>query len=265
MAEKPGGSYINDLPDSAAGRGYYALDTTRDEYLAFHYPAGDPLERLLGDRTPPLSERFPFAVKTLWAPRPDGVALDVGAAVGRVTFDLARDHRLAVGFDFSPVLVAGAQSVARTGHAAYSTTVEGELSETFEVAVDPAPNARFLVADALTIPFSDATFETVTALNLLDRVPDPSRLLAELTRVTAPGGTLILSSPFTWLRSFTPRERWLGGFRRDGKPVRGFEGTRALLDHAFALDHEVRLPFFIPHHTRSGQLGVAHVQRFVRR
>ena len=49
----------------AKGAPYYRLGATRDEYLAFHYPESDPLPAFLGSRSPPLSERYPFAVRKL--------------------------------------------------------------------------------------------------------------------------------------------------------------------------------------------------------
>jgi len=248
----------------ADGRSYYAQASTRDEYLAFHYPAGDPLAALLGAGVPPLSSRFPFAVRGLWTARPDGRALDVGAATGRVTFDLARDHRVAVGLDASAVLVAAARQVQATGRARYAAVVEGEVTDALDVAVEAAPNASFLVADALRLPFPDACFDTVCALNLIDRVPDPGQALDEVGRVTAPGGTLIVSSPYTWLERFAPKERWLGGFRRGGASVSGPDAVRTRLGPSFCCRREVRLPFFIRHHARSGQLGLAHVHVFQR-
>ena len=236
---------------------YYELDRTLTEYLAFHYPDGDPMEALLGEATPPLETRFPYAVRTLWEPRPKGRGLDVGAACGRVTLDLARDHLYAVGLDLSRALMRGARKVAAAGAARYATVVEGDLVERHDVVVDAPGNAAFMVADALNLPVPDAHFDTVVALNLLDRVPDPARVLDELARATAPGGTLIIGSPYTWLPEFTARERWLGGFERNGAEVRGIETVRERFRDGFSVLDERRMPFFIPHHARSGQLGVA--------
>jgi SAM-dependent methyltransferase len=264
MAEKPGGAYIDDLPATAAGQGYYDLDATCEEYLAFHFPDGDPLAALLGAAAPPLEERYPFALRGLWQAHPQGRALDVGAATGRITFDLARDHREAWGVDLAATLVHGARAVQRSGVARYRTVLEGRLLEEHEVEVGAPSHARFAVASALALPFRSALFDTVVALNLVDRVPDPRRALDELARVTSPGGILLVASPYTWLESFTPAERWLGGFLRDGAPVRGPDSVRRHLSDAFALQRETRLPFFIPHHARSGQLGVAHIQIFQR-
>ncbi|MEM9407461.1 MAG: methyltransferase domain-containing protein [Acidobacteriota bacterium] len=192
----------------------------------------------------------------MWDARPDGRALDVGGACGRMTFELARDHRWAVGLDLAKALVGGAQQVKREGRARYKTIVEGRVMRDHDVEVETAPNASFLVASALDLPFGDGHFETVLALNLLDRVPDPSRALDELTRVTAPGGTLLLTTPLTWLEEFTAPDKWLGGFERNGRAVSGIEEAATRLSGAFAVEDERRLPFFIPHHARSGQLGL---------
>jgi len=243
----------------ASDTAYYELDKTLGEYLAFHFPDGDPLRALLGDATPPLETRFPYAVRTLWTPRPDGRALDVGAACGRVTLDLARDHRFALGLDLSKALMRGARAVSHAGAARYATVVEGDLVTRHDVPVEAPDNAAFMVADALNLPVPSAHFDTVVALNLLDRVPDPARVLDELARATAPGGTLIIASPYTWLPQFTARERWLGGFDRNGAEVRGIETVKQRFRENFTILDERRLPFFIPHHARSGQLGVAVV------
>ncbi|HEX5137059.1 MAG TPA: methyltransferase domain-containing protein [Planctomycetota bacterium] len=216
-------------PAGPAATPYYRSKATRDEYLAFHYPERDPLPDFLGPRSPPLSERYPFAVRNLW--KPARRALDIGCAVGRIASDLSRDHELAVGIDLSRELIE-----AGRGRGA----------------------ARFAVADALALPFPDGAFDTVVALNLIDRVPDPARALAEAARVTAPRGLLLVGSPYTWKEEFTPRARWLGRIGDGGAEV------RERLGRAFAREAETDLLFFIPHHPRSGQLGRAHIQAFRR-
>jgi len=219
-----------------AGTGYYRLTATRDEYLAFHYPERDPLPDFLGPRSPPLSERYPFAVKKLW--KPARRALDIGAACGRITYDLARDHEEAIGVDLSRELVSAAAQV--------------------RARLDLPANAAFAVGDALALPFADGAFDTVVVLNLIDRVPDPARALAEAARVTAPNGLLLVGSPYTWKEEFTPRSRWLGEIGDSGAEVRERLGPR------FAKESETELIFFIPHHARSGQLGRTHIQAFRR-
>jgi ubiquinone/menaquinone biosynthesis C-methylase UbiE len=57
------------------------------------------------------------------------------------------------------------------------------------------PRARFAVADAMALPFRDASFDAVTSTGVIDRVLRPERAIAEMGRVLRPGGILILSLP----------------------------------------------------------------------
>jgi ubiquinone/menaquinone biosynthesis C-methylase UbiE len=52
-----------------------------------------------------------------------------------------------------------------------------------------APLAR---ADAMRLPFSDASFDTVSAALVFCSIPDPTAALAEVRRVLRPGGRLLL-------------------------------------------------------------------------
>ncbi len=243
---------------------YYAQRATVEEYLAFHFPASDPLRPLLGPRTPPWMERYPKAVRPLWAPHPRGRALDIGCAVGGVTFDLALDFGSAIGLDRSAPLVREAVGVRGSGRARYRAVVEGEIVGECDVPVVAPSNARFVVGDALALPFRDGTFALALALNLVDRVPDPGRALDEAGRVVAQGGRLIVASPFTWTETCAPKERWLGGLLRDGEPVRGAVAIREHLAPRFAWEREEEVCFFLPHHARSGQLGSVSIQIFRR-
>ena len=54
---------------------------------------------------------------------------------------------------------------------------------------DRAPDA---FAQAERLPFRDASFDTVLGLSMTTYFPEPERLVAELARVTRPGGTLLL-------------------------------------------------------------------------
>jgi len=80
--------------------------------------------------------------------------------------------------------------------------------------------------------------------NLIDRLPDPARCLAQLPALVAPGGALILTSPYTWLEEYTPRDKWLD-------QGRGTLATlREKLAPSFALVHTFDLPMVIRDHHR---------------
>lgn len=54
------------------------------------------------------------------------------------------------------------------------------------------PDLPFVAGDALHLPFADASFDAVTISFGLRNVPDPDAALAEMLRVTRPGGRLVV-------------------------------------------------------------------------
>jgi SAM-dependent methyltransferase len=74
-------------------------------------------------------------------------------------------------------------------------------------ALAPEVETRLIVGDA--VPAADAEFDAVLVIDVLEHVPDPERLLAEVHRVLAPGGIFHLHVPCEG----DPRSlwRWLPG------------------------------------------------------
>ncbi len=83
----------------------------------------------------------------------------------------------------------------------------GQLEDTFETcAADVnhwalmqskpvAPRTKLNVGSAEAIPFADGTFGVVIIKHVVEHLRDPERAIAELGRVLAPGGILILATP----------------------------------------------------------------------
>ena len=63
-------------------------------------------------------------------------AFDIGCAVGRSTFELARVYDEVLGMDFSQAFIARCQELKMTGLANYSVAVEGELVENKTATID---------------------------------------------------------------------------------------------------------------------------------
>jgi ubiquinone/menaquinone biosynthesis C-methylase UbiE len=52
------------------------------------------------------------------------------------------------------------------------------------------PDVMFDLGDALNLPYPDGTFDRTLSMLALDVLPDPTRGLTEMGRVTRPGGTV---------------------------------------------------------------------------
>lgn len=147
-------------------------------------------------------------------PGHDGPVLDIGCAVGRSTLDLAASRTAPIlGIDLNWPLLKVGREVIEHGRVSYPHRRSGIR---YERRCGPAPFAGrpqvdFWIADALALPFRDATFAGVVALNVLDCVTEPRRLIAEAARVLDGGGGLVLATPFDWASHATPAEHWLDG------------------------------------------------------
>ncbi len=64
----------------------------------------------------------------------------------------------------------------------------------------PGPGPAAARADGLRLPFADATFDGVFCSNVLEHVPDPEQVMAEIERVLRPGGWAWVS----WTNWYSP-------------------------------------------------------------
>ncbi|WP_457597282.1 putative 4-mercaptohistidine N1-methyltransferase, partial [Hydrogenimonas sp.] len=191
-------------------------------------------------------------------------ALDVGCAIGRSTLELARGFERVTGLDFSARFIAMAETMRREGRIRYTIPVEGELVE-YKEAVLPESLARvadrvdFWQADACNLKPHFRGYDLVFAGNLIDRLYDPAAFLRDIAGRIEPGGWLVLTSPYTWLEAFTPKEKWLGGFKRDGEPVTSLQGIQEVLGADFELAEVRDVPFVIRETARKFQHSVAQL------
>ncbi|MEH6471898.1 MAG: class I SAM-dependent methyltransferase [Halopseudomonas sp.] len=62
------------------------------------------------------------------------------------------------------------------------------------------PSAAFIAADMAALPFADETFDKTVSITALEFIEDGKQALAELFRVTRPGGTVVIAT----LNSLSP-------------------------------------------------------------
>lgn len=164
---------------------------------------------------------------------PEGPILDLGCAVGRSSFALARGgDRLVLGADLSFPMLRLASEVLRGGRVRYPRRRVGIVYDRrdFSVSFPGMEFVDFWGCDATDLPFPTETVAAVVALNVLDCVASPHDLLASLPRLLKPGGKAILSTPYDWSPRATPIEAWLGGHSQRGENAGASEPVlRALL------------------------------------
>jgi O-antigen biosynthesis protein len=132
--------------------------------------------------------------------------LDLGCGAGYGTADLARVASSSVGVDLAP--------------------------EAIGYAARHFPGTRFLQCSANAVPFPSASFDLLTAFEVIEHLRDWRALLAEARRVLEPDGLLIVS---------TPNKRYYA-------EARAKSGPNPFHEHEFEF-HEFRtaLREFFPH------------------
>lgn len=111
----------------------------------------------------------------LFQPQPGQQLLDVGCGTGVDVFTLAErviPGGSVTGVDSAPELIQAASDRTAPGYP-----------------------VRFQVADAHRLPFADNQLDGARSERVLQHVADPGQAIAELVRVTKPGGRVLVADP----------------------------------------------------------------------
>ncbi len=98
----------------------------------------------------------------------DERALDVGCGTGAFAFALAPRVREVIAVE-----------------------IDDELAE--RARAEAPPNVEVITGDGEHLPFEDFEFDLVGSLRTLHHTPRPELMVAELARVTKPGGTIVVA------------------------------------------------------------------------
>ena len=188
--------------------------------------------------------------------RPKKRALDLGCAVGRATFELAREFGFVNGLDFSARFIRIAFQMQEKGIIHYELKEEGEIVSFHEKRLADfdlqatREKVEFFQADASNLKPRFDRYDLILAANLLDRMVNPKKFLSTIHQRLNDGGLLLIASPYTWLEDFTRRENWVGGIRKDGEPYTTLEGLQDHLGHHFKMIEPPRDVEFVIRETR---------------
>ncbi|MBP7881460.1 MAG: 5-histidylcysteine sulfoxide synthase [Candidatus Methylopumilus sp.] len=224
---------------------HYENDKQLSEYAEFHY--GDTYYGV---------QNFPKALSDLAVEvmqgQPLKSALDLGCATGRASFELAKHFDHVTGIDFSARFIGLALKLAQQGVVRYTMATEGDLVSYQERTLasldleDVAHKVEFWQGDACNLKSNFTGYDLILAANLIDRLYSPRQFLKTIHERLNLGGVLMITSPYTWLEEHTPREEWLGGFKKDGENVTTLDGLKAALGPHFTLvKAPVKVPFVI--------------------
>ena len=188
------------------------------------------------DAAPRLDERSVRAAYSRWAPVYDwvfGKVFEAGRRAAVAVINARPGRLLEVGVGTGLTLPRYGADVSITG-----IDISPEMLAVAEkrVADEKLANVEALVEmDATRLAFPDAAFDTVAVMYAITVVPHPDAVMAEVERVTKPGGEAIFVSHFasesglyklveTWLTPLTKKLGWRPDFpisRILGRP--GFE------------------------------------------
>lgn len=248
----------------------YETDRLLSEYLLFHYGSAEEILPYPFGPVEALGYPVRCVSQCLDAGQlsPDARALDLGCAVGRSAFELARTCREVIAIDYSHRFIEAANQLKEHGALPYERTDEGNLrtplTATIPSGIDRT-RVRFETGDAMELRDHLGTFDVVLMANLIDRLSHPARCLERLSGLVKPGGQLIITSPYTWMPDFTDPAHWLGGIKRAGKRVTTLDGLRAHLEKDFTLRERKDLPFLIREHARKFQWSAAEASLWTRK
>lgn len=235
----------------------YETDSLISQYLEFHY--GKEYFKIAN---------FPKACIEKIVPHLGGTtkALDIGCAVGRSSFELARHFDKVDALDFSTRFILNAINLRDNGKIRYLIDDEGELTSLKEFRLseldlgDKAQNVEFTQGDACNLKPKYSNYDLIFAGNLIDRLYEPKVFLKDMIHRLNKGGLLVITSPYTWLEEYTNKENWLGGKKVNGENFTTLDGLHECLDADFVLlDKPYNVPFVIRETRRKHQLTVAQM------
>ena len=241
--------YVESKQPLSAPQAMYETDQAVSQYCELHYgPAYFGVES------------FPVQCARIcleyMADRPRMMALDLGCSVGRTAFELAREFATVHGLDYSARFIRIAFQLQEKGYTRYELCEEGDIVSYHEHSLSEfgldavRRKVEFHQADAANLKDRFSGYDLVFAGNLIDRMVNPARFLTTIHERLNPGGLLILASPYTWLESFTKKDLWIGGYRKDGEPYSTLEGLSELLGPHFRMLDAPRDVEFVIRETR---------------
>lgn len=163
----------------------------------------------------------------------DGIALDIGCSVGRLSFEMSQTHDRIIGIDTSQSFIQKARQLLNQKRLDFHLIIEGQMTEKRSIEFNNGwqyDRIEFLVADAMALPFCKHFFSTIASINILEKVPDPLKHFIEINRVMAKTKAMfVFSDPFSWDKSVSSPDSWLSGKMQGKYKGRGIDNIKKII------------------------------------
>lgn len=178
---------------------------------------------------------------------------DLNCNTGRLAFEASTIFKEVIAIDASARFIRPAIELQKKELLRYVIQDEGDLQIFKDVVLGDlklskhTSRIQFMQDDAMKLKERYRNFDAVVAFNLLEELQNPSVFLNEIHKRINQDGIFILGSTYQWKEAITPKENWLGGFKKDGEPVKSIQSINDILSTQFTL---VSTPFDLKHIAR---------------
>jgi SAM-dependent methyltransferase/uncharacterized protein YbaR (Trm112 family) len=140
---------------------------------------------------------------------------ELGCSAGRHVAELAAGAEHVVGLELQFGTVRRARRLLDGEPVTYGRRVVGRRYRAARVHAGDrtvaAAKRTLICGDALDPPLVPGVYDRVVALNMLDSVRSPTQLLSVIDGLCAPGGEVILASPYAWQSGAVDERERIGG------------------------------------------------------
>jgi len=177
-------------------------------------------------------------------------AVELGCSAGRIVAELAARADHVVGLDLQFATLRRARHMLDGEPVAYPRRMAGRHYAPARAQAAAVGNCSLVCGDALDPPLVPGGYDRVVACNVLDSLRVPRQLLSVLDALCAPGGELVITSPYAWQSGVVDERERIGGPDPAADVAAILRGGQALRT-PYAIEDEAELPWTLRRDARS--------------
>lgn len=193
---------------------------------------------------PNFSKQLASRIRGILGDRADAKVLDLNADTGRLAFELAPYCASVTAIDFTARMLQMANQLKEQGGMRYTMKDENDLVFYREVILSElglgagAENISFTQSDINNLKPFPTKYDLIVLTDMLHKAAKPRAFLRSLAELLNESGKLVVATDYQWSVADTEHKYWLGGYKKDGEPVTGFDALLKTLSENFQLMRE---------------------------